>query len=202
MSAIPDIIEDKIQNRKEALMFFKRWLRHPLRMGSILPSSKSLGKLVSKNVTIDDGFVIELGAGTGCLTRQLLNTGIPADRLILIELDPELCNHLKATFPQLKVFHGNAADMAHFLPKEVVGNVSSVISGLPMTTIPNPIQKKIIDGCFDVMNQKGALLQYTYRPASSISADRMGLVKSRVGVTFKNLPPASLWRYHRIPKTH
>ena len=142
-------------------------------------------------------YVLELGPGTGCLTKSLLEAGVPKERLLVVELDKELCTYLGNSMPDLNVIHGNACDLTKILPKDVIGNISTVISGIPMTTLSAKIQGQIIDACFAVMGKNGEMLQYTYRPISPIPAAKLGLSKQRIGMTFKNLPPATVWRYQR-----
>lgn len=186
-------------NYKETLLFFRRWLRHPLRLGAVIPSSPALTRLVCRQIAIkDDRIIVELGAGTGCLTRMLLEMGIPHDRLYVLELDPELCEYLKKTMPTVNVIQGNACDLPKLLPPEWVGKVSTVVSGMPMTAMPKEVQRKIIDASFEVMDDNGELFQYTYRPVSPLAASQFGLSKTRVGVAFRNLPPATVWRYQRL----
>lgn len=195
MVTLSSSTEPKTKN--ETLLFFKRWLRHPLRMGAVIPSSPALTRLVSQNVNLRGGPIVELGAGTGCLTRSLLEAGIPAEKIIIVELDPALCDHLKETFPQLQIYQGNATNLPDLLPEDVVGQVSTVISGLPMTAMPFGVQRQIIDACFNIMDVEGDILQYTYRPVSPLSTQKLGLKKERVGLILKNLPPATVWRYQK-----
>ena len=185
-------------SRSETLLFLKRWIRHPIRLGAVIPSSPALTGLVARNVELrPGGIVLELGGGTGRLTRKLLDSGIPEDKLYVLELDPELCAYLKNALPNVNVIQGDACDLPKLIPKKYIGKVSTVISGMPMTTMPIEVQRKIIDASFSVMDDKGDLLQYTYRPISPLPAARLGLVKQRVGVTFRNLPPATVWRYQK-----
>ncbi len=182
--------------KDERKLFFSRWIKHPLRLGAVLPSSKTLTDLVSRHATRDpDGIIIELGGGTGRLTRSLLNVGIPPEKLYVLELDPELGAFLKKAMPQVNVIIGDACDLPKLIPAEYVGNVKTVISGMPMTTMPMEIQRRILKAAFEVMSEEGQLLQYTYRPVSPLSTEKHGLSKKRLGVAFKNLPPATVWQY-------
>lgn len=186
-------------SRDENLLFLKRWLRHPLRLGAVLPSSPALTSLIARNVNLrTDSIAVELGAGTGCVTRMLLQAGIPTEKLYVLELDPELCEFLKASLPNVNVIQGDARELPKLLPKKFIGKVSSVISGMPMTAMPQDVQRQIIDASFEVMDQTGEFLQYTYRPGiSPLRAKNFGLEKQRIGMAFRNLPPATVWRYQR-----
>lgn len=55
----------------EELLFLRRWLANPGKVGAVLPSSAALGRLVARNVARrPDQWVVELGAGTGTVTRD------------------------------------------------------------------------------------------------------------------------------------
>ena len=189
----------KVDTTQETLLFLKRWLKHPLRLGAIAPSSPALTSLVSRNVSAKPGnYIVELGAGTGTLTRRLLEHGILSEQLYVVELDPELCRFLETSLPDIRVIQGNAAELASLLPKHVIGKVSTIVSGMPVSTMPLNLQKKIIDSCFKIMKPDGEIVQYSYHVTSPIPAFKLGLKKERIGITWLNLPPAFLWRYQRV----
>lgn len=180
----------------ETLLFLKRWMKHPLRLGAIAPSSNSLAELISKQVSLQDGhYIVELGAGTGTLTRRLIQNGIPKDRLYIVELDPELYAFLEESMPDANVIQGNACDLEKLLPPECIGRVSTIVSGMPISTMPYKIQKNIFDSAFKVLAPEGDIIQYSYRHTSPVPAERLGLLKEKVGITFRNIPPATVWRF-------
>ncbi|GAO98084.1 ribosomal RNA small subunit methyltransferase A [Caedimonas varicaedens] len=188
----------RVDTTQETLLFLKRWLKHPLRLGAIAPSSPALTSLISRSISVKpENYIVELGAGTGTVTRRLLEYGIPSAQLYVVELDPELCAFLQKSLPNVHVIQGNATDLASLLPKEVIGKVSSVVSGMPMSTMPLNVQRKIIDACLEVMMPDGEIVQYSYHVTSPIPALKLGLSKKRIGTAFLNLPPASLWRYQK-----
>lgn len=173
-------------------------------MGAIAPSSQMLAKFMCKHVQINDGYVVEIGAGTGRLTQSLLQSGIPEGKLIIVELDLVLYQFLKRRFPNLNVIHGDATQLAHLLPPDVVKNISTIISGIPLINLPSQIVKQLCLSCFEVLKDDGILLQFTYRPTSPIPAKELGLHKKRLGHVFFNIPPATVWRYqkHENPYVH
>src|SRR5512145_1917528 len=73
-----------------ALVFLKAWLKSPLRVGAIAPSGDRLARAMAQVVPRRSALpVVELGGGTGSITAALLRR-IPAERLIVVERDPEL----------------------------------------------------------------------------------------------------------------
>jgi phosphatidylethanolamine/phosphatidyl-N-methylethanolamine N-methyltransferase len=184
------------EQTNETVLFLKRWLKHPLRLGAIAPSSNSLAEMIAKQVVLNPNhYVVELGAGTGTLTRKLMEYGIPNDRLFVIELDPELYTFLSDTHPNANIIQGNASDLDKLLPADCVGRVSTIVSGLPISTMSFKLQKSIIDAALSVLAPEGGIIQYSYRHNSPIPVERLGLSKEKIGVTFRNIPPATVWRF-------
>lgn len=190
---------------RERAMFLKQWLRRPLRMGSITPSSQALGRAMAR-ATLQDlpaaHVVIELGAGTGSITRALLSAGIAERSLVPVELDTELHAHLVRAFPGLKLLNGDAARLPELLAAHDVKPVGAVVSGLPLLAMPAPVVEAIVTGVVAVLPPGGAFVQFTYGPASPVSPDllrRLNLDATRSRRIWSNLPPAVVWRFTRRP---
>lgn len=182
----------------EIALFLRRWLAHPLRVGAILPSSKALGKLVAKNaVRSSDDVVVELGAGTGTITQELVRAGLNPENLILIELDSDLLRYLKQRFPKATVIDGDASRPADIVPQDLMGKVDTVISGIPALQFPLAKQRSFMDQCFALAQPNGTVLQYTYSLKSPLPMEALEMQGRRLGVAFANVPPAHLWGYSR-----
>jgi phosphatidylethanolamine/phosphatidyl-N-methylethanolamine N-methyltransferase len=81
------------------------------------------------------------------------------------------------------------------LPKHVVGNVTSVVSGIPMMNLSLSHQARLISSWKKVLSPRGSIIQFTYGPLSSLPAERLGLIKKRLGHVLRNFPPATVWKY-------
>src|SRR5918912_3490011 len=80
--------EDWLPPDKEVALFFLRWLKAPHRIGAVAPSSRFLARAMAREVDVrGSGLVVELGGGTGSITRALLDAGLAPDRLIVVERD-------------------------------------------------------------------------------------------------------------------
>lgn len=177
-------------------LFILRCLHNPRQLGAVMPTSRRLGALLAHHAAVDaESPIIELGGGSGSVTRMLLKSGIAPSRLYVIELDPELAAYLKKTFPGVSVIQGDAAELASILPADILGKARRVVSGLPMMNMPQSVRKKILESCFQVMAPEGAYLQFTYSPLSSINDKALQLTKKRLGTVFRNIPPATVWQY-------
>ncbi len=95
----------------------KRWLANPLQMGSIVPSSPALYRRVVQQIrrTGDEG-VIELGAGTGVVSRALLEGGLPPERVTVVEIVPSMATHLRQMLPGVEVIEGDARALPSLIP--------------------------------------------------------------------------------------
>lgn len=184
---------------EEGLLFLRRWLAHPLKVGAVLPSSPALARLVAKQVPNQpDQAVVELGAGTGSITKALLAAGISPERLFVVEIDADLCAFLRKQLPQVQVIHGDAGRLPELIPSKWHGKVSTVISGIPMITLPIEVQQRLVSSYFSVLAPGGRLLQYTYSLFSPLPEAKLGLKGTRKGLAVLNVPPAWVWSYERV----
>ena len=182
----------------EELLFFRRWIANPLKVGALLPSSPALARLVARNVEIGpEDAVIEVGAGTGSITEALLERGIPPEQLFVIEIDADMCTYLRKQMPQVQVIHGDAGRLTDIVPSRWHGKVSTVVSGIPMITLPFDAQQRLIRSWFGITKAGGQMLQYTYSLVSPNPEDKLGLRVRRCGMAFLNVPPASVFAYRK-----
>ncbi len=187
------------QAASEKAIYFRHWLKAPLSMGSVAPASVSLCRLVTANIVREPGeFIVETGGGTGAVSRALLSAGVPAERLIVVEIDPDLAAHLRSTHSEVAVIQGDARKLQEILPQDVVGRVGTVICGIPLTMLPIDIMRPIVNGMLDVMPPGRRFLHYSFCITSPLPYKRLGLKSDRLGFTLGNFPPASLWGYKRL----
>ena len=181
----------------EGSVFFRQWLRSPKSMGSVIPSSSILARAIAKEVAWRPGqHIVELGGGTGSITQGLLDQGIPADNLVVIELDTSLFEYLRDRFRGVNVIQGDATRLDEILPRLGVKEVGTVISGLPMVGTPVSFQKAIVEQGLGVVAKGGWLLQYSYSPVvSPIAAKKLGIKAEMRRYVLRNFPPAAVWRY-------
>ena len=162
----------------------------------MLPVSKAVARMVASHVNPASGdYVVELGSGTGAVTRALLETGLPADRLIAVEIDPEMAAYLAAVFPDITTIHGSASDIGQSLPAEARGRVGAVVCGVPVSMLPAAEQAAMIEAMLALDPHDCRFLAYSYRLRSPLHAARLGLTGQRLGFTLRNALPASVWAY-------
>lgn len=176
-------------------MFFRRWLANPLQMGSVVPSSTALcQRIVRQTRRAPDEAVLELGAGTGVVSRALLNAGVPAERLFVVEIAPAMAAHLRQALPGVRVIEGDARHLPDLIPADWHGRIGTVICGIPLLLLPFPTQAEVVTAIHTVAPGRG-FLHFSYCGVSPISTRRHGLTAKREAWTPLNFPPASVWRY-------
>lgn len=176
-------------------MFFRRWLANPLQMGSIVPSSPALcQRIVRHTRRAPDEAVLELGAGTGVVSRALLNSGMPAHKLIVVEIVPAMAAHLRRVLPGVTVIEGDARALSDILPAAWHGRIGTVVCGIPLVLLPHVEQARFIDAIEAVAPGRG-FLHYSYCATSPLPRRPHGLNGRREAWTPLNFPPASVWRY-------
>jgi phosphatidylethanolamine/phosphatidyl-N-methylethanolamine N-methyltransferase len=186
---------------KEGELFFRQWLRSPKSMGSIIPSSKFLAEGVAREVAWEPGqYVVELGGGTGAISQGLIDRGIPRDHLVVIELDTSLHGFLKERLSGCHVIQGDATRLDEILKHHGIGEVGTVISGLPMVGMPFDFHKAIIGQGFRNVRPGGFMLQYSYSPVAPIPAAKLGVEAKIARFVPLNVPPAFVWKYTK-PRT-
>lgn len=180
-------------------MFLKRWFANPLQMGSIVPSSAALCNcLVRQTRMTGDELILELGAGTGVISQALLMNGIPRERLIVVEIVPDMAQHLRRELPGVAVVEGDARDLKNLIPTRWHGRIGTVICGIPLVLLPKPEQRRFIDAIEEVAPGRG-FLHYSYCITSPLSWKHHRLTAKREEWTPLNFPPASVWRYTPVP---
>lgn len=176
-------------------MFFRRWIANPLQMGSVVPSSAALCRhIVAQTRRAPDEAVLELGAGTGVVSRALLAAGVPADRLMVVEIVPDMARHLRSVLPGVAVIEGDARELPQLVPSRWHSQIGTVVCGIPLVLLPLAAQRRFIDAIEAVAPGRG-FLHYSYCVTSPLPARRHGLAGRREAWTPLNLPPASVWRY-------
>ncbi|MGE0578684.1 MAG: class I SAM-dependent methyltransferase [Reyranella sp.] len=142
------------------------------------------------------GPVLELGAGTGPVTKALIDAGCPPDQIIVVEQDRDLCRTLERRLTGVRVLQGNALAMGDIRQRAQIRSVSVVLSGLPMRIIAPVAAARCYTAAFALMPPGGSIIQYTYGFRSPVDAEEMPELQATfVGRELRNVPPMGIWSY-------
>jgi len=187
---------------QEFSTFLGAWIREPAATGAISPSSRRLAALMTEGLQPDGGPVLELGPGTGAFTRAMLARGLPERELVLVESNPRFAALLRRQHPQARVLQMDATAMRRQAEPWDGLQAQAVLSGLPLLTMGPRAQLAIVGAAFRALRPGGTMLQFTYTarcPIAPAVLQRLGLRAQRLGGTWLNLPPASVYRLTRWP---
>jgi len=113
--------------------FFRQWLKNPLGIAAMSPSSQRLAREMIAQLPADARRVVELGGGTGVFTQALLERGVEPEDLLVVELNDALHRLLQQRFPSVHVVRGDARELETMVRQirfDAAGPVDAVLSGL------------------------------------------------------------------------
>lgn len=160
--------------------------------GHIVPSSRFLvNRLIrtldySKSLTI-----IQLGFGTGVITRALLSKLSPDSRLTVIELDPA-CQRYCPNDDRLTYITGCATDSAHY-----AGGPDIILSTLPLASLPQSITRSILKTAAQSLASNGMFIQFQYSLLSRHLIEQIFNRPATIEFEWLNIPPAFIYRIHK-----
>ncbi|MDY8108352.1 rRNA adenine N-6-methyltransferase family protein [Fulvimarina sp. 2208YS6-2-32] len=181
--------------------FFSTWLRSPLTMGAVSPSSRLLGQTMAAYLPDPEEFddrsvVLELGPGTGVVTQCLIERGVPESALVLVEFSEEFCGLLRARFPNATIVQGDAyaiaADLGSILGQR---RLEAVVSGLPLLTKPDAMREEVVRHPLSVMEEGAPFIQFSYSLKLPVRPEAIDAQVETSPWVKRNLPPARVIVY-------
>jgi phospholipid N-methyltransferase len=146
-------------------LFARNFFKYPSMLGSVIPSSRFLVKDLMAQVEWDRARVlVEFGPGVGTITREVLKRMRPDAVLLVIELNEEFVQYLKATIrdPRLRVIHGSAAHVRRILSEQGLAPADSIISSIPYSLLPETLRQEIVAESRLALKERGSMLVFQY----------------------------------------
>lgn len=176
----------------ERVAFLRAFVADPRAVGAILPTSRYAVRDMLDMADVPAARrVVELGAGTGVYTAEILARLAPDAQMVALEIDPHLVQMLQERFtdPRLRVVCDSAENLADYLSGE---QADVIVSGLPFTSLEADLRRRILDRARQSLAPDGTLLVLQYSPfVKRELRRRFGAVRQRVSVL--NVPPAFLF---------
>lgn len=176
-------------------MFFTGFLKHPVMVGSIIPSSGVLIRhMLSKVDWQATSVFVEYGPGVGTFCRPILERLRPDATLIAIDTNPDFIAYLSETITdsRFRPVLGSAADVEAIVRDAGFDGADYVLSGLPFSTLPAGVGDAIAAATHRVLRPGGAFLVYQFRAKVR---DFLAPLFSRIdaGMEYWNIPPCCLF---------
>ncbi len=183
----------------ENLQFLQAFLKNPAKVGAIAPSSPELAAAMLQGIEPnDDNIVLELGVGTGAITKFLRGVIPSRESYLGIELHDNLVRSLNQNFPDLNIIQGNAAEAYSIHGSSGLGKVRYVICCLPFVSLPKEVSEAVLAEITKFMDEGCELriFQYAHGYFLPPAIKLREFLKTRYGksrrspLVLKNVPPA------------
>jgi phospholipid N-methyltransferase len=180
------------------LAFFQGFLKRPLEVGSIIPSSRFLERRVTRAAEIEKAdLVIELGPGTGGTTRSFLRAMKPEAKLLAIEINPNFVDKLQRMDDDRLIVHlGSATELRSALDHYGLPAPDVILSGIPFSTMERPLGHAILRSVHDVLEPDGLFVAYQVRDRVEMLG-REVFGDARVQTELLNVPPMRVYRWRK-----
>ena len=146
-------------------VFFEGFVKHPVMVGSIIPSSRfTIQKMLAPVRWEDCRLFVEYGPGVGTFCRPVLDRLRRDGQLIVIDTNPLYIDYLRATIADSRftAVLGSAADVEDIVQAHGHDHADYVLSGLPFSTLPDGIGPAIAAATHRVLRPGGAFLVYQF----------------------------------------
>jgi phospholipid N-methyltransferase len=178
----------------DLILLLRKFVSNAKTVATIAPSSRALSRAILRGIDWSKtNSVVELGAGTGPITKQLVAVAPPAVRLVVNEFLPDFCVALRQKFPGLDVVEGDARRLAEMLAERGITKVDYILSGLPLTHFSSADRDAVIDQAGMVLGPNGEFRQLTTAPWLYRRLYRRYFREVRFRLVMWNLPPGGVY---------
>ncbi len=175
--------------------FLRGFIKHPVMVGSVIPSSKVLiDKMLEPVDWANCKLFVEYGPGVGTFTEHVLRRMAPDATLIAIDTNADFTSYLRRKFADSRLFAvtGSAADVRAIIADCGFEEADYILSGLPFSTLPPGIGPKIAEETAAALRPGGAFLVYQFSPkVRDFIAPHFKRIDR--GMEWINVPPAQLF---------
>ena len=173
-----------------ANVFFSGFLKNWKEVGSPLQTSRHGAKKICDVMDFSTARrIVEVGSGTGSITREILKLMRPDAELIVFETNRDFCRCLNAIGDHRLIVHNTSGfELADVLTEKA----DYVISEIPIATLPAGRLRCYYEGIKTILHDSGACIQLQI---SLMSYRRLKqLFKTvRVEFTLRNSPPLFIY---------
>lgn len=189
--------------RKSTIQFMAGVIRAPFETGAIAPSSKRLARYIIQVSGANRAqTILELGAGTGVITREILEAKRDDATVLAIERSSEFVTELARQHPDLKIVEGCASRLRSHAQNHGVSEADCIVSGLPWTTLPEALQLQILQEAYHLLRENGVFVTIAcfgphLLPSGRKFRQLLEIVfpsVQRSNIVVRNVPPAFIYR--------
>ncbi len=154
-------------------LFFKRFLKRPFQIASIVPSSKALVERVANKMDFSQRRVIaEYGPGEGQFADD----------------------------PRVHVIHGDAATLPNELRRRGFPECDYILSGIPFSILPIEKKRALLQKTYDALAPNGAFI--IYQVTNELKQHATLFEHGESEYFLQNIPPMFITVFHKTPSPH
>lgn len=178
--------------------FFQEFLKHPLQIGSIIPSSRFLERRILEAAAIASAkTIVELGSGTGGTTRAVLRAMPQHAKLLSIEINPRFHGFVSSIEDDRLIAHlGSACGLKEIISMYGLGVPEVVISGIPFSTMNQSEGSQVIEAISSLLAPNGRFVAYQVsKRVVSLCLPFLG--SEQTAAEFLNIPPMRVYKWEK-----
>jgi len=185
-------------------LFFKRFLKRPFQIASIVPSSKALVERVACKMDFSQPRVIaEYGPGEGVHSREIARRMTSDSHLLLFELDQAFARDLKRQFAddsRVNVIHGDAASLPLELKHRGIACCDYILSGIPFSILKLEKKRALLRKTYDALAPGGSFI--IYQVTNELKQHAKLFEHGESEYFLQNIPPMFITVFHKTPSLY
>ena len=182
-------------------LFFKRFLKRPFQIASIIPSSQALVERVASKMDFTQPRVIaEYGPGEGVHSREIARRMTSDSHLLLFELDAALARALERQFAgdrRLHVIHGDAASLPYELKRRGFPSCDYILSGIPFSILKIEKKRALLRKTYDALKPDGKFI--IYQVTNELRQHATVFQRAESEYFLQNIPPMFITVFYKMP---
>jgi len=147
----------------DGIEFLRQGFVQSRSVGAVWPSSKGLARAMAAPVLADPRRplrILEVGAGVGPVTEQLVHGLLPGDTLDVVERSPEFCAILRSRFADAPVVPSvHEVSILDWAPPRPYHHI---VSGLPLANFSSEMVEAVYHRFFDLLEPGGTFVMFEH----------------------------------------
>ncbi|NDJ26484.1 SAM-dependent methyltransferase [Campylobacter sp. MIT 12-5580] len=181
-------------------MFIYRYVRHPKQVGALCSSSGKLAFIITENIGLKEADnIVEIGAGTGAFTKQILKKKKNEANFFAIEIDQKMAQKLQERFENLDIEVNSAYHLKEFMQKRNIKSLDTIVSGIPWALLKPKEQERLLNVLYESLSEGGYFSTFAYvlptLAARRFKKQLFSLFKEvKISkIVWQNIPPAFVY---------
>lgn len=184
----------------DELKFIKGWIDKPKAVGAIIPTSSFTARHMASIVDVQSGLpVLEIGPGTGVITKAILKRGVQPSQLYAVEYSHDFVTHLRRNYPGVNFIEGDGFNLDKTLGDKSDTMFDCIVSGVPLLNFSVERRVAYLENLLKRIPHGRPVVQLTYGPKSPIPPGLGDYTVEHFHFVLRNIPPTQLWLYRRPP---